>query len=299
MSGTLVVIGPQNPGPELPAVPPVPQPGPLVQISTVLPAGKGPKGDPGPKGDAGPQGPKGDAGPQGPPGENNINDSSASTSSTYSSSFEDTRWNRISAALNRLLPAPAATLDADHKYPSISLDATLLQATFPGTQSVVLGALPLASGKAYFEVEFTSGTSSGNASVGVAQQNEILTAQVGYNGQDDVGIFQSSGNIYSNTSKVGTGTSFGTAGNIVCVALDAVNRLVWLRVGSGNWNGSATANPATGTGGIAVAGSASLCAAICTDESAVFAANFGASAFAQSVPSGFSSWKSFQQAQGW
>jgi hypothetical protein len=37
----------------------------------------------------------------------------------------------------------------------------------------------------------------------------------------------------------------------ICVDIDA--RLFWLRVSAGNWNGSGTANPATGVGGINIA----------------------------------------------
>lgn len=209
-------------------------------------------------------------------------------------------FKRVAAALDKLLPPLVATLDPNNKYPSVVLDATELQATFPGTQSVAMGALGLTAGKAYFEVTFVSGTSSGNASVGVGPKNELLTAQVGFNGQPgDAGVFQSSGNVYVSSSKVGAAQGFGTSGNVVCVAVDATNRLIWFRVGSGSWNGSGTANPAIGGGGFGIGQTAALYPAICTDESAVFTANFGASAFSQTPPAGFSSWKSFEQAQGW
>ena len=35
--------------------------------------------------------------------------------------------------------------------------------------------------------------------------------------------------------------------------MDMDNRMVWVRNGSGQWNGSGTANPATNTGGISLA----------------------------------------------
>lgn len=40
------------------------------------------------------------------------------------------------------------------------------------------------------------------------------------------------------------------AGNVLGCALDIDNRLVWFRTGTGNWNNSGTANPATGVGGV-------------------------------------------------
>lgn len=45
--------------------------------------------------------------------------------------------------------------------------------------------------------------------------------------------------------------SFGQ-GDVICIAVDAPNVKYWFRVNNGNWNGSGTANPATGAGGLAL-----------------------------------------------
>lgn len=47
----------------------------------------------------------------------------------------------------------------------------------------------------------------------------------------------------------GVGTGAMVAGTAMCFAWDDVAKLGWIRSGSGTWNGSGTADPATGTGG--------------------------------------------------
>ena len=83
-------------------------------------------------------------------------------------------------------------------------------------------------------------------------------------------------------------------GNILGVAVDLDAKLIWYRVApSGNWNGSGTANPATGTGGHNIAAlSLPLYPYMGFAGSAVgqvITANFGASTFSGLVPSGFTS----------
>ena len=99
------------------------------------------------------------------------------------------------------------------------------------------------------------------------------------------------GQIFNNGS---IGPSIGgtlATGAIVCFALDVTNKLLWMRNGAaGNWNGSGTANPATGVGGISLAAwasSALYAMAGGIGGSDAWTANFGASAFSGAVPSGF------------
>jgi hypothetical protein len=103
------------------------------------------------------------------------------------------------------------------------------------------------------------------------------------------------GNVYVDGGAV-SGIAFGTitSGTLVGIAFDPVARLVWFRLGAaGNWNTSASANPATGTGGIAVTG---IGGGIPAYPMAWFGAvndqvtaNFGDTAFVGAVPSGFTS----------
>ena len=86
------------------------------------------------------------------------------------------------------------------------------------------------------------------------------------------------------------------AGQIACIALDLTGQLIWFRKGAaGNWNGSGTANPATGAGGYAVSfvGAGVAAYALYSSNNAtptgLVTANFGDSAFAGVVPAGFAS----------
>jgi hypothetical protein len=62
----------------------------------------------------------------------------------------------------------------------------------------------------------------------------------------------------------------------------------WLRANGGNWNGDPTANPATGTGGYSFGAAAGqLFVPFASLAPASLTANFGASSFTDTVPSGF------------
>jgi hypothetical protein len=196
-----------------------------------------------------------------------------------------------------LAPPGASGLDPARKGSLVVLSSGNNVATFGATQQMVLGAIGInnGSGKFYFEVTFTSGTSSGNAAIGVAPATEPLTGkQLGYDDAvtGSIGMFQSSGSIYrdGSSSAVGSGSGFATAGHVVCVAVDTTARLIWFRRGSGIWNNNAANNPATGVGGISNSGSGTIYPAIGTDKVSAWTANFGTSAFNQTAPSGFASW---------
>jgi hypothetical protein len=93
---------------------------------------------------------------------------------------------------------------------------------------------------------------------------------------------------------VNSGVAIGsiTSGMVIGIAVDLTANLIWFRTAS-NWNAGGTANPATGVGGIsisAVAGTLFPTFGGGSTNTQVSTANFGASAFAQSVPSGFSIW---------
>lgn len=116
--------------------------------------------------------------------------------------------------------------------------------------------------------------------------------------------------IYSATSGVGVpqngqidvnGTAVGPTigspvGRTICHALDLTNKRYWARLGNGDWNLSQTANPATNVGGVDVSTvftGAALAAAVASSSSAGgmdVTANFGATTYACSAPSGFTNW---------
>jgi hypothetical protein len=148
---------------------------------------------------------------------------------------------------------------------------------------------PKTSGKWY--VEFAC-TFAANGDNGVGATN----AAASLNGMGatpfNAILSYRSGNTYCNNVLLGsTGVTNPTT---VDMALDLDNKKVWFRPNGGNWNGSGTADPATNTGGWDISAlnpNAGMFAAVSIGTTSASAtANFGASAFSRSVPSGFAGW---------
>lgn len=147
------------------------------------------------------------------------------------------------------------------------------------------------TGKYYWELTFTT---TANASVGITTGTASLTG-IGSGAIGSLSAMVGNGGTYfNNSSSLGSlGGTFG-AGWVVCCAVDAGGGLVWFRNGaSGNWNGNAANNPATGTGGLSLAGwtapgfTGLYACANGGGGGGVVTANFGASAFTGTAPSGF------------
>jgi hypothetical protein len=147
------------------------------------------------------------------------------------------------------------------------------------------------AGKLYWEYTVTTPNS---VALGIGNSSTVLStvASTGVNSC----IFNVNGQIVVNNTTVIGNIGVVSSGAIIGVALDVVNQLIWFRNGaSGSWNatsGSAN-NPATGTGGISISAIASgALYALFAAAGAVAAAtaNFGASGFAGTVPSGFTAW---------
>jgi hypothetical protein len=109
------------------------------------------------------------------------------------------------------------------------------------------------------------------------------------------------GTVYVNATTFASSIAANAAlnfsgGGEVMVATDFDAKLVWFRVGSGNWNNNASANPATGVGGVSISGIAipvvpafALGASLATAQD-IMAVNFGQFAFANAAPAGFAAW---------
>lgn len=158
------------------------------------------------------------------------------------------------------------------------------------------------TGKKYFEIVPGSTTFSavglvgplgrafdnGQGSPGVMPQ---LTGQVGWvpgGGVTCVGVKG------SGSATLGTAATW-VATNVLSIAVDIDNLLAWFRVGSGNWNNSAGANPATGAGGFSVntlwgGGPRLIWPAASQGNTSAITLNLNSANFAQTMPSGFSSW---------
>lgn len=195
-------------------------------------------------------------------------------------------WAGLAQAINAL----TAQFDVADKNAGIELTNNNLTATFPGGQAALLGNVGHGAGQHYFEITFSQGPASSNASIGIATQKEGLSAQIGYDDATGaIGLFQSSGNIYQNGSRVAGSSSFTTVGSVVGVAVDAEKDLVWFRVGSGLWNGNSANDPVAGVGGVAYSLAGAVFPAVCTDANAQFTANF-TGPFAATLPTGYRPW---------
>jgi len=167
-------------------------------------------------------------------------------------------------------------------------------------------------------------TNSVNTADGVRSTTQKLLASGGKfyfefptillsNSSDWVGLANSSWNetdglASSNTIGLSQGGIFGSgggfdvtglpdpSGHVACFALDLVNSKIWGRLDAGIWNNSGTANPTTNVGGFNIPGSSGWFGAVrlqANSGSPHATVNFGASAFVQAIPSGFTSWDAF------
>lgn len=158
--------------------------------------------------------------------------------------------------------------------------------TATGTSSAKTRATTSKStGKWYFEA--VADVKAGTSTLGIGWANGSWDYFTNYLGENTQGFAQWDDQIYYNNT--GPAQTFAQ-GDRIGVAFDADNERVWFRVNGGNWNLSGTADPATNTGGIDVSASSGpwmpALETFGTGNQAT--ANFGATAFTDAIPSGFS-----------
>jgi len=144
------------------------------------------------------------------------------------------------------------------------------------------------TGKFYWEFAYVNvtqtTTGAGFGSTGASLP--INTSAAGATGLGGGGSFWVNG-----VSQVSMGAQ--SNGNVIGIAVDLTANLIWCRIApAGNWNGSGTANPATGVGGFSIAALTKPLVPTFYLSSATgqaLTANFGASAFSGAVPAGFTS----------
>jgi hypothetical protein len=174
--------------------------------------------------------------------------------------------------------------------------AGLIATGSPGINSV-RSTDRLVVGQHYWENTITS-LSAGFA-VGVASDAASIGLSTG--GGNYVAQVDNGGFIKTNFSLFGTSLGTRAAGDIIGIAEDLDTGQVWFRVcPSGNWNGSASADPATGVGGCPLitgapiglrvgGGGVPVHAWASAGNTGVITANFGDSAFSGAVPAGYTS----------
>lgn len=183
---------------------------------------------------------------------------------------------------------PNTTWSTTDKSANITLSGgnlTFLNSS--GANSGGRAAGSVSTGKYYWEVTVTAW---GNAadSVGVAHGGaslNFISSGIGL-----AALTRNSG-VTVNGGVIITGFGVIANGTTICIALDAINRRIWFRLGAaGNWNVNASYNPASNTGGVdlsplgAVAYYPAYGTGFLNDQCT---ANFGDAAFTGAVPAGF------------
>ncbi len=199
--------------------------------------------------------------------------------------------------------APSApsftTFDPANKSSNVTLSGGNLVVTCTGSGGegrTVRTIASHATGKYYAEFTLTTASSSGSDGLGAVNATFAIGDNATYIGEDatsrSVGCY-SDGKVYrGGTSAIATIMTFTTA-DVVCMAVDCDNERIWWRKGGGNWNNDVSANPATNTNGIdasALGGGALYACVEPEGNGDVWTANFGATAYAQTAPSGFVNW---------
>jgi len=207
----------------------------------------------------------------------------------------------VDATSNSVGPiASVSTTTWDDSIPGTTIrDITLTNGKLTATANLngsgpgVMAASSKSTGKYYFEAHIDA----------FAVEWWIGIVNAGGNIVYPPGVYDDHGAGYRASDGLVVKNGFATAGNVqpasvggtICVALDASAGLIWFRVNGGNWNNSGTANPATGVGGLNVAGGTFAPPYFpkwtgggnLNDACTV---NFGGSAYAFSVPAGFGNW---------
>lgn len=214
------------------------------------------------------------------------------------------------ALLGSALQADAATTttwNPSDKSSNIVLSNGNLTATLTSAaQGAVRSTTSIASGKVYFEATLTqtSTASAANYSIGIVTQSYVLNVATGIGGDlNSIGVyplFQMQ--TYLNNTVFDQGNAQDVTADVLRFAVDLTRKLFWWSstkmIAQGNaWNNRtiANSNPATGIGGDSMAGMSSgpYFVAYCDGfMPSACTANFGSSAFAGTIPAGFTAWNS-------
>lgn len=213
--------------------------------------------------------------------------SAGSTGTTSATLATASTLSYLTIALTEAVAASGAvTFDPANKAATITLSGGDLSWSASGLGSAQ-ATVGYSTGKYYWE--HTTGTAdASNYWSGFGDVDMANAADPAFN--PTMHVF-SDGELFVDAA-VQVNIGAYTTGSVVCHAVDLVNNLYWARVNNGNWNGNASADPATGVGGYSIAGFTKPIKAFAGSEISgnTGTANFGATAFAYTVPSGFSAY---------
>ncbi len=188
------------------------------------------------------------------------------------------------------------TWDPNYISPNAALSNGNLTATCASTGAGhVRGTSFRSSGKFYMESHCDLILFPSDCALGFMNVVERFSTYLGRH-NDSMGWY-GDGSVFLNNSVVNTIQSFAQ-GDIISMAINVTAALVWFRTNNGNWNNDVIANqnPATNIGGISIAATTGPIFPGFEVESATEAAtaNFGATAYSQSVPSGYLNWETIR-----
>jgi hypothetical protein len=203
---------------------------------------------------------------------------------------------------NKFAPAVVpVTLNPADKAANITLSSGNLVATKIGNNQwvSVRATRGFSAGAYYFEAtNLVALTGDQYCAVGFANASMLLQGSENWPGYDanSCGSVNSTGQLHTNELVLGSiGATFTAAGDIVAAAINRTTGLWWMRKVfpvATNWNNNASANPATGVGGVGNMPAGKLFACLGVFGAAAPASscrlNAGSSAFAGAVPAGFS-----------
>lgn len=207
--------------------------------------------------------------------------------------LDDRRWTATKGEWfdNRWLGTVGSSViwNEDDKNGNIGISANGLVVTRGGTgnNAAVRATLGTSSGKVYWEITQTSGGSDDIIGIGTLDAN--INFYPGW-GLYDYGYYSVNGKKIYNTVQGVYGDTY-TTNDIISTALDMDNKKVWWAK-NGVWQ--ASGDPAAGTDfaygppGYDLSGTFYPMVNPYHPTNSIMTANFGASAFAYSLPSGFS-----------
>jgi hypothetical protein len=188
----------------------------------------------------------------------------------------------------------ATTWNPADKSAIITLSGgNLVVGTTGGTDAAVRSIKSQTATKIYYEITWATNSFGADTSCGICTGAASLT--MGANSIGACLIYANGGQMWFNGTDLATLIGTAAVNDVYCMAIDLVNQRFWARRNGGNWNNSGTANPATNTGGVNISAlfAATNAFAVVTANqilNPLATANFGATAFAQTMPAGFSAW---------
>jgi hypothetical protein len=208
-------------------------------------------------------------------------------------------WSSAKGWNNAGWNTPAVTVGGTTWDPAalgsgLALSGGNLTATYTGASSNNAGRANVSHSTGKFYWEFAWITSGAQAAAvmgfGTSAASPLSGYQIGISDSNSYG-WTPNGNVYFNGA-LATTVPGAPPTHTGCIALDIGGGLVWFRADAASWNGSGTADPATGVGGLSISAlGVPLFPMFNTAANAdQLTVNFGASAFVQTPPAGFGNW---------